>query len=175
MSSPNGISNLCWRRAFSEHCQSYSSRDNGSVGHPSITWPLSVACMLWIFGFGYFRLCLWSLQDANCQDEKVVAQISWGEIFAQQVREPVTELIVTRCDKAALLAVKGMVDIEIGVSSIAVMREVLGLYVISQEDSISPFLHTQFCPIYCGRMHRQPCPRICRPSQATCALDLGPF
>ena len=53
--------------------------------------------------------------------------MSWGEIFARQVREPVTELIVTRCDKAALLAVKGMVDGESGVAAVAIMMEVWGV------------------------------------------------
>ena len=47
-----------------------------------------------------------------------------SEIFAGQVRNPVTELIFTRRENAAPLAVKGMVDGKTGVEAVAVMREV---------------------------------------------------
>ena len=41
--------------------------------------------------------------------------MGWGESFSGQVSNLVTEIVVTRCDKAALLAVKGMVDVKSGV------------------------------------------------------------
>ena len=44
----------------------------------------------------------------------------WYKGFSGQVRDPVTELIVTRCDKAALLLVKGMADEEVGVAAVPV-------------------------------------------------------
>ena len=50
-----------------------------------------------------------------------------GEIFSGQVRDPVTYLFVTRRDKAALLAVKGMADGESGVAAVAIMMEVWGV------------------------------------------------
>ena len=50
-----------------------------------------------------------------------------GESFSGQVPDPVMELIVTLCDKAAPLSVKGMADGKIGVAAVAVMREVSGL------------------------------------------------
>ena len=50
-----------------------------------------------------------------------------GESFAGQVRDPVTELVVTRCDKAALITVKGMADGKSGDKSVTLMREVWGL------------------------------------------------
>ena len=49
------------------------------------------------------------------------------EGLAGQVCYPVTELVVTRCDKAVPFSVKGMSDRESGFASVAVMREVWGL------------------------------------------------
>ena len=50
-----------------------------------------------------------------------------GKIFSGQVRNPVTELVVTLHDKAAPLTVKGMAYGKGGVASVAVMGEVWGL------------------------------------------------
>ena len=50
-----------------------------------------------------------------------------GEGFVCQVCDPITEIIVTRCDKAALFAVKGVTDGELGLTEIAVCWEVWGL------------------------------------------------
>ena len=47
--------------------------------------------------------------------------------FSSQVRKPVTELIVTRRDKADPLAVKGMAYGEIGVAAVTLFGEVWGL------------------------------------------------
>ena len=85
-----------------------------------------------------------------------------GESFADQVRDPVTELVVTLRDKATPLAVKVMTDGERGVEFIAVMREVWRIYAISKEEDILPFLHTHFRPVYRGRLHHQPCPHLRR-------------
>ena len=54
--------------------------------------------------------------------EGVVAHVIRGESFAGQFRDPVTELVVTRRDKAAPLAIKGMADGESDVAAVAVMR-----------------------------------------------------
>ena len=50
-----------------------------------------------------------------------------GEIFSDQVCNPVTDIIVTRLDKAAPLTVKGMLDRKMCVADVTVMREVLGI------------------------------------------------
>ena len=50
--------------------------------------------------------------------------MSWCKGFSGQVRNPITELIVTLRDEAAPLVVDGMVDGEIGVAAVAVFREV---------------------------------------------------
>ena len=55
---------------------------------------------------------------------------------------------MTRRDKVFPLAVKGMEDSKSGVAVVAVMREVWGIYSISQEEGISTFLCTQFHHIY---------------------------
>ena len=100
--------------------------------------------------------------------------MSRGEIFYRQVGNPITELVVMRRDKSAQLAVKGMEYGKSGVASVAVTREVWGIYTISQEEGISPFLRTQFCPIYRGRLHRHSCPRLCFLLKLTCNLDRNP-
>ena len=43
-----------------------------------------------------------------------------------------------------------------------------------QEGGISPLLRNQFYPVHCGRLHRQPGPSLCCPSQLTCALEWVP-
>ena len=50
-----------------------------------------------------------------------------GESPASQIRNPVTELIVTRCDEATPLAVEGVADVKPGVAAVAVFWEVWGL------------------------------------------------
>ena len=50
-----------------------------------------------------------------------------GERFSSQVRDPVTELVVTRCYKANPITVKGMSDGKSGVVAAVVMREVCGI------------------------------------------------
>ena len=50
-----------------------------------------------------------------------------GEIFTGQVRDPITELVVTRCDKSATLTVKVMANGKGGVTAVTVMREVWGI------------------------------------------------
>ena len=99
-------------------------------------------------GFEPGRLCLWPFNDATCGDKGVLAHVSMGESFSGLVCDPITELVVTRHEKADPLAVKGMVFGEIGVAAVLVMREVLGLWSISQEEGISPFLRSQFRPVY---------------------------
>ena len=87
-----------------------------------------------------------------------------GESFSGRVCDPVMMIVVTRREKVAPLTVKGITDGKSGVTAVTVMREVWELYAISQEEVISPFLHTQFRPIYCGRLHPQLCPCLRRSS-----------
>ena len=55
-----------------------------------------------------------------------------GEDLACQIRDPVTELIVTRCDKADPLAIKGVAYGESGIAAVTVFGEVWGLNAIAQ-------------------------------------------
>ena len=73
-----------------------------------------------------------------------------------------------RRDKAAPFAVKGMTHQELGLAAVAVCREVLGLEAIPQEEGVMQFLCPHIYPIYCGRLHCQPGPGLCRLSQLTC-------
>ena len=63
-----------------------------------------------------------------------------GEGFAFQVCYPVLELVVTRRDESALLAVKGVTDGKLGLSAITVCWEVQGIEAIPQEEGVTPFL-----------------------------------
>ena len=91
-----------------------------------------------------------------------------GEGFACQLCYPVTELVVTRRDKAALFAVKGVTDGALGLAAIAVCWEFQGLKAIPQEEGAMPFLCPKLRTIDCGRMHCQPGPGLCCSSQSTC-------
>ena len=85
-------------------------------------------CGVWDYcGFGSGRLCLRPLHGTTCEYEAFITHVRGGDRFYSQVRDPVTELVVTRRDKAALLAVKSIADGKRGVASIAVMREVWGI------------------------------------------------
>ena len=52
------------------------------------------------------------LHSAACEYFGVLAHMRGGEGLSCMVRDPITEIVVTRRDKAALLAVKGMVDVK---------------------------------------------------------------
>ena len=99
--------------------------------------------------------------------EGVVAYKRGGESPSSQIRDPVTDLIVTRRDEATPLAVEGVADEKPGVAAVAVFGEVWGIEAIAQEGGISPFLRSQLIPIDCRRLHRQPGPCFCRPLQST--------
>ena len=72
-----------------------------------------------------------------------------GEIPARQIRDPVTDIIVARRDKATPIAVKGVSYGKPGIAAVAVFGEVWGLEAIAQEGGILPFLRSQLRPIYC--------------------------
>ena len=72
-------------------------------------------------------ILLQHLHGSTCKDEGVLVYVRGGELFASQVHNPVTELVVTRCDKADPLTVKGMADGKSGVAAATVMSEVWGI------------------------------------------------
>ena len=74
--------------------------------------------------------------------------LSLFKSFIVQVHDSVTEIIMMHCDKAAPLLVEGMEDGEGVVKNVAVLSEVWGIYAKAQEEGISPFLRTQFRPVY---------------------------
>ena len=84
------------------------------------------------------------------------------EGLASQVCYPVTELVVTRRDEAALFAVKGMTDREPSLSPVTVLEKIWGLHPIPQKEGIAPFLGLQIRPVDCGRQHCEPGPGLCR-------------
>ena len=87
-------------------------------------------CGLWLsvtwFGAatGSGRLGFRPLHGATLVYEGVVANMKGGECPARQIRDPVTELIVTRCDEATPLAFEGVAYIESGIAAVAVFWEI---------------------------------------------------
>ena len=73
-----------------------------------------------------------------------------GEGLACQVCYPVTEIVVTRRDKAAVFAVKGVTEGEFDLVSIVVCCEVRGIEAILKEEGVTPLLCPQLSPIECG-------------------------
>ena len=67
---------------------------------------------------------------ATLVNVRVVTYVRGGESPACQIRDPVTELIMTRRDEATPLAVEGVVYGKFDVAAIAVFGEVWGLYMI---------------------------------------------
>ena len=62
----------------------------------------------------------------------VIAYVRGGESPARHICDPVTELIVTRRDKATPLAVEDVADGKPGVAAVTVFEEVWGLEAIAQ-------------------------------------------
>ena len=72
-------------------------------------------------------ICLRPLHGATCKSEGVIIHMRGVESFSGQVLDPVTELVVTHCDKANPLTVKGMADRKSGIAAIAVVTEFWGI------------------------------------------------
>ena len=77
--------------------------------------------------FGPRQIFLWTLHGATCEDEGVIVHMRGGEIFSGQVCNPLTDLIVTRRDKAALLTVEGLAYSKGGVAAVTLTGEVWGI------------------------------------------------
>ena len=71
---------------------------------------------------GTFDFVLPSTHSATCVDFGVVTHVRGGEGLACKVGDTITELVVTRHDKASLLAVKDVSDIKCCVTSIAMVQ-----------------------------------------------------
>ena len=95
------------------------------------------------------RLGFRPLHGATLVYEGVVTYVRGGESLARQIRNPVTELIVTCCDEATPLAIKGVAYRESGIADDAVFGEVWGIKAIVQEGGILTLLRSQLRPIYC--------------------------
>ena len=50
-----------------------------------------------------------------------------SESFAGQVRDPITELVMTHRDEAASFTIEGLTNRKVGVAAIAVMGELWGI------------------------------------------------
>ena len=61
----------------------------------------------------------------------VVVHVRGGEGLSPKVSYPITELVVTRHDKAYIFSVKGMVDLKCRATSIRKVRQVGGLNAVA--------------------------------------------
>ena len=85
----------------------------------------------WVFVRVPRRLGLSLPHNMTWMDERLVVHIRGGEGFACEVSNPITELVVTSCDEAALVTTKGMKDRKFSVTEIAVRGEVWGIYAVA--------------------------------------------
>ena len=75
---------------------------------------------------------------------------------------------MTRCDEAALFAVKGVTDQEPILTHVTILGKVRGLQATLQKEGIAPFMHPQLCSVDCRWQHHESGPSLCRSLQATC-------
>ena len=80
--------------------------------HPLISYDDTPLHIYYVLLRGPFELVLPFTHVANCVDFGVLMHVRWVESLARKVRNIITELIMTRRDKAYILAVKGVVDIK---------------------------------------------------------------
>ena len=70
----------------------------------------------------------------------VVTHVRRGEVLTCKVGDPITSLIVMHCDKADLISVKGVEDLECSPTAVAMGRQSRWLNAVAQEEGITPFL-----------------------------------
>ena len=104
-------------------------------------------CLLALRYFFALGLGLTPPHVTTCKDSGVVVHVRRVEGLSCKVGTPITELVVTHRDEAALLAVQGMADCEGRPKAITMGRLVGWLDTISQEEVFLPLLHPQLCPI----------------------------
>ena len=81
--------------------------------------PLQISFVLWMLSF---ELVLPSTYSTTFVDFGVVTHIHWGEGLALKVGNPITYLVVTRCDEAPLLAVEGVAYAKFCTTSIEMLQ-----------------------------------------------------
>ena len=65
---------------------------------------------------------------------------AWGKGLARKISDPITEFVVTLCDEASFIAVKGVEDVKCHATSTTMIQKIRGLDAISQEEGIHPIL-----------------------------------
>ena len=89
------------------------------------------------------------------------------EVFACEVNETITELVVTSGDEDALLEIKGSTYGKIGVAYLTVSWEVWSIYAVLYKEGVAPLLSPQLFPIHHGQKHSNPGPCLGSPSLPT--------
>ena len=85
-------------------------------------------CVVWdSCAFGTGRLCLRLLHGTTCKDEGFVAQMRGGEIFADQIRNPVNKIAMTHCDEATPFTFEGVLNRKVGIAAVTVMGDIWDL------------------------------------------------
>ena len=80
--------------------------------------PLFLALLL------VLHLAFPSLHVTTCENFGVVELVCGGEGLFYKVGNPITELVITRCDEAALFSVQGVADAEFCLTAVATGKQV---------------------------------------------------
>ena len=124
-----------------ECCPSPDSKYSGSAGPPSPSPTSTPAAVLpcpsllifpWTWPF--------PRQGTTCKYFGVVGHVRGGEGPSWKVGDPITEIVVTRRDEAALISVQGVEDCEVRPTSITMGQKVGWLDVIAKEEGVPPIL-----------------------------------
>ena len=71
------------------------------------------------------------LHGLTWMDNGAIAHTRGGKYFAYEVGNPITELVMTSRDEANLLTIQGVIDGKSCIASVAVGREVWGIYSVA--------------------------------------------
>ena len=93
-----------------------------------------------VLRMGTFEFVLLSTHGATCVDFDLTMHMRGYESPACKVGNPITEIIVMRCDEASLHAVEGVVDGKCRSTSITIVRQVRLLGEAAQEYIIPKLL-----------------------------------
>ena len=85
--------------------------------------------------------------------------MQWGERFAYNFINPITELVVTIHNESDIITIQGMKYIKFGIPAIIVSRELWGVYIVVKKEGVAPLLSPQLCTIHHGC--QQSWPSLC--------------
>ena len=107
----------------------------------------------WVVEKGTLSMGHYLPHGATWMDEMSVAHVWVCILLLYGVNNPITDLVMTSCDEYIFIAVQCVMYREWCILSMAVGRNVWGIYAITEEKVITPFLIPQICYNHCGCHH----------------------